>query len=67
MRWSKRRRSGGAWCPVCRRPGLHQTSFCQDWKCRECGSRIPDETLMTLIAERFEIIRLKIAETEGEL
>ena len=66
MRRSKLRSDKGAWCPVCRTPALRQTSVRRDWKCRECGSRIPDQTLMRLIVERVEIIRLNSEEAEAE-
>ena len=66
VKWPKRRRDRGSWCPVCRRPGLHQPSTWQDWKCAACGSRIPHETLMCLIRERIEILQLRVAESEEE-
>jgi ribosomal protein L37AE/L43A len=64
MRRSKSRWDKDAWCPVCRTPALRKTSIRQDWKCRECGSRIPDQTLIRLIVERVEIIRLNAEEAE---
>jgi len=66
MRRSKLRNDKGAWCPVCRTLALRQTSVRRDWKCRECGSRIPDQTLMRLIVERIEIIQLNFEEAEAE-
>jgi ribosomal protein L37AE/L43A len=63
--WNRSRRKG-VWCPVCRKLGLEQANFGPSWKCRNCGSRIPDDTLLTLIAEKIEIMRLKVAASEEE-
>jgi hypothetical protein len=38
-----------------------------DWKCRQCGSRIPNETLLRLIAEGMHDVHLKIADSEGDV
>ena len=62
--WSSKRRSSGVWCPVFRRLELVQTKIFNEWKCRECGSRIRHETLMTLMVEQLEVTHLKHLETE---
>ncbi|MBW2493857.1 MAG: hypothetical protein JRE43_03820 [Deltaproteobacteria bacterium] len=62
MRHSRSGRANDAWCPVCRALALRRTNIRRDWKCRQCGSRIPDRTLMRLIADRVEIIRLSAEE-----
>jgi len=67
MRRSKSRRANDAWCPVCRTPALRRTSVRRDWKCRECGSRIPNQTLMRLIVDRIEIIRLNAEDAKAEI
>jgi ribosomal protein L37AE/L43A len=66
MKHSKSRNDKDTWCPVCRTPALRQTSVRRDWKCRECGSRIPDQTLMRLIVDRVEIIRLNAEAAKAE-
>jgi ribosomal protein L37AE/L43A len=67
MRRSKSISDKDAWCPVCRTRALRQTSVRRDWKCRECGSRIPNQALMRLIVDRVEIIRLNAEEAKAEI
>ena len=54
MRFGKKKHVSAAWCPVCRRQDLHASATGFSWKCRSCGSRIPDATLKMLIVRRVE-------------
>jgi len=66
MQRSKVRADKDTWCPVCRQRALRQTRVRRDWKCLECESRIPDRTLMRLIVDRVEIIRLNAEDAKAE-
>lgn len=39
----------GAYCPVCKRAGLGLARFGNTWKCRCCGSKIPDRAYFEFI------------------
>jgi ribosomal protein L37AE/L43A len=57
-----RSRNHRAWCPVCRTLELYPGSTGRFWRCRTCGSRIPDAALRHVLLNQLELIRLRAEE-----
>ena len=53
-----------ALCPVCWELTLSQKGFFDSWKCRECGTRIPDRAYFEFLLRSSELIAARRDEPE---
>lgn len=53
----RRSREPGAFCPVCSQLELVAAGRIPHWKCRECGTRIPERSYFAFMSQALDPAR----------